>query len=765
MNNLNNRNQKLILNLIYIIFVFSLLYIIGLSIGIRLKLTLFMQISISIIGSLIVKFFLLNPLVLYILLVLGFIVLVIIHKYYFPILLLVAERTYLLFNNIFNNLKGDEYIKAENLLLFWGLLLVLISFYTAIIIFKNKSIFYLIPVYIPTFLYYWYIFYDEAYIMIVLFLLAFILLMGLYRYSKSFNIFKKNKENFERLYYPWIKTITIYSIIIVSLALILPKNNKFIHWPWLQKLVYEKFPNIEDLRSYDVYRRDTGETTLFNFSATGFQENSSRLGGPVKLSSQKVMIVQGEDVNYLRGNVKHTYTGNSWQGLILDSTKYKSGQRFRGLPFKDRDKKFKEQYITITNLSFASTTIFSPYIPESVSINGNDSVYVTSDSTIYMPKGVYEGESYTLRVQEPKPYGVLMAYGMDNNKEDIDNIEIFLQIPEDKITRRTKDLVRDIVFEANTDYEKAVAVESYLRENYKYNLDVSEVPENQEFIDYFLFREKEGYCTYYASAMAIMLRLEGIPTRYVEGFILHEQSEPGVYVIKHENAHAWVEAFIEPVGWMTFEPTPAYGVQPRMEDYVIEDIEEDVLDNISNNYEEIIIDEENRPVPNDIDTNESEIIQGEEDSIKDNTKKESTIGYIIIILLLMILPFRFLIGFIYFWYKEYQGNKLTNNKKAIYLYKQILKLTELFGSPQVYGETHYEYAHRVANKFYYQRENGIKEITDIFVKSKYGSWETSDKDLLEMERFRTYLDKHLRNNWGYVVYYYRKYAKIGYMRG
>lgn len=145
-----------------------------------------------------------------------------------------------------------------------------------------------------------------------------------------------------------------------------------------------------------------------------------------------------------------------------------------------------------------------------------------------------------------------ISLGIQHRKENIDNLSNYLQIPEDRITDATKKLVKDIVKNRKTDLEKALAIEEYLRNNYNYSLDVEIVPENREFIDYFLFESQEGYCTYYATAMAIMLRIEGIPTRYIEGYLAQDLIREGIYEVKHRNAHTWVEAFIEPVGWMTF---------------------------------------------------------------------------------------------------------------------------------------------------------------------------------------------------------------------
>lgn len=751
MDKLSYKSQKMISNLIYSTLVFTLVYLFGLAINLEIE--MFTKIFIVVIGSAIVKFFLFNPLILYILLLISLIALILVHRYITPILFVLGDRVYYLFDNIIDNLKGKENISTDNILLFWIILVVLVSFFTAIALFKRKKVLLLLTVYISFFLYYWYILYDEAYWMISIFFLAFFILMGLYKYF--------NEVEIERLYTPWLKTVTLYSVLIVFLALLLPKNNNYIQWPWLQQKVYTHFPFIEELRSYDSYSRTSGEATLFNFGITGYQGDSSRLGGPVILSEKKIMTVQADDICYLRGIAKQTYTGNSWKALDEPPEEYSFRKDFSALSLEDKETYYSEIDITITNHSFASTTIFSPYKPTKFSFKGSDSIYVYRDDILCLPNGVYDGESYIIRAHKPLPYGMLVSLGVDRKKTDISKYKLYLQLPVDRITERTKILVNSLIKDANNDFEKAIAIENYLRNNYKYNLNVEEVPEDMEFVDYFLFEEREGYCTYYATSLAIMLRLAGIPTRYIEGYLAQDSEEPGIYEVRLKNAHAWVEAFIEPVGWMTFEPTPSYPIQPRLEDYKPSELDEDVN---SNEHDKIIKEPKRNLDDLIIEENNNNILDNEKTPDMDKLNKDSSgnlpknTSYILIAILL-ILPIRFLIRFLRYRYGEYKAKKLPNNKRVIYLYNEILKIMELFGYPQQYGETHYEYANRTANKFYYQDEKGIKEITAIFVRSKYSNISTSGEDVLELEKYRKIIEKHLRSFWGIRTYYYRKYIK------
>ena len=107
-----------------------------------------------------------------------------------------------------------------------------------------------------------------------------------------------------------------------------------------------------------------------------------------------------------------------------------------------------------------------------------------------------------------------------------------------------------------TSYDKAKAIELYLRTNYTYTLDVPAPPADLDVADYFLFDLKRGYCDYYATAMAVMDRAVGIPTRFVIGYARGTYDpETARYIVTEADAHAWVEVYFPTIGWVEFEPT------------------------------------------------------------------------------------------------------------------------------------------------------------------------------------------------------------------
>jgi len=132
--------------------------------------------------------------------------------------------------------------------------------------------------------------------------------------------------------------------------------------------------------------------------------------------------------------------------------------------------------------------------------------------------------------------------------------DAYLQLPE--IDPRIPELAQQITARAATPIDKAIAVEGYLRSRYTYTLNLTGKP-GDDPLAHFLFETRAGHCEYFASAMAIMLRTLGIPTREVNGFLPGEYNDlGGDYIVRASDAHSWVEVYFPGNGWLTFDPTP-----------------------------------------------------------------------------------------------------------------------------------------------------------------------------------------------------------------
>jgi len=114
-------------------------------------------------------------------------------------------------------------------------------------------------------------------------------------------------------------------------------------------------------------------------------------------------------------------------------------------------------------------------------------------------------------------------------------------------------------------FQTASRIERYLKQNYRYTLDVKPPEPPLSAIDSFLFVQKAGYCEYYATSMVLMLRGLGVPARLVSGFLAGEWNAYGNYfTVREENAHTWVEVYFPATGWYPFDPTPSTDAPPLM---------------------------------------------------------------------------------------------------------------------------------------------------------------------------------------------------------
>ena len=130
----------------------------------------------------------------------------------------------------------------------------------------------------------------------------------------------------------------------------------------------------------------------------------------------------------------------------------------------------------------------------------------------------------------------------------------YLQLP--YLDERVAELAHNITAGRTNAYDKASAIQDYLLRNFSYTLELPTI-RPRDPIAYFLLERKKGHCEYFASAMAVLLRAEGIPSRIVTGFRGGEYNDiTGEYIIRARDAHSWVEVYFPEHGWVTFDPTP-----------------------------------------------------------------------------------------------------------------------------------------------------------------------------------------------------------------
>ena len=136
--------------------------------------------------------------------------------------------------------------------------------------------------------------------------------------------------------------------------------------------------------------------------------------------------------------------------------------------------------------------------------------------------------------------------------------EQYLALP-DTITERTRQLASDLSGPHDNPYDKAWAIQEHLKATYPYDFFPPPQAPATDAVDQFLFVDQTGFCEHYVSAMVVMLRTQGIPTRLVSGFGSGTYNyATNLYEVRAMDAHAWVEVYFPQYGWVPFEPTPGW---------------------------------------------------------------------------------------------------------------------------------------------------------------------------------------------------------------
>lgn len=165
------------------------------------------------------------------------------------------------------------------------------------------------------------------------------------------------------------------------------------------------------------------------------------------------------------------------------------------------------------------------------------------------------GDSYTVTSSVSAASASALRQAGDNYPSWV--LRLYLQ-GANNVSPRVRTLAAEIVAQAGaqTSYDKAKAIETWLRTYIQYNESIPSPPRGSDPVEWFLFETRQGYCNYYATAMIMMLRSQGIPTRMAAGFAQGTwDPERSAFLVRERDAHTWVEVYFPGYGWVEFEPT------------------------------------------------------------------------------------------------------------------------------------------------------------------------------------------------------------------
>lgn len=281
----------------------------------------------------------------------------------------------------------------------------------------------------------------------------------------------------------------------------------------------------------------------------------------LKLFDVTVRSLSGDDVGpkavnqpfYLRTNVLSQFVGTGWKPTTSGPSEPVDATRFESAPgtqFPPRSVSFSAD-IKVSALD-SNPPVFA--IPSATGGLDSGARWSLQDQLI-VGSHVSSGDEYRLTITQPAPNTSELrgAVGSDPAMDQ------WLRLP--PVADPVRRLVQRLTVAKLAPYAKARAISDYFADpanGFSYSLATASGDSGDQLVDF--LKHKVGYCQQYAAAMGVMLRLAGVPARIVLGYTHAVPNVDGRFSVTTNDAHAWVEAYFDGLGWIPFDPTPLAGI-------------------------------------------------------------------------------------------------------------------------------------------------------------------------------------------------------------
>lgn len=601
-------------------------------------------------------------------------------------------------------------------------------------------------------------------------------------------------------------------VLVLAITFLFPVSQNRVAIPWLDKRIDATIENVINHFS----GVNVSDFDYFSFGASGFG-NSDKLGGNLKLNKTHVMNVKTDYSNlYLKATSKVKYDGHRWYDddsrlislgtsaeynriisndalavytNILNQTSLTPDQLDKNdyyeiskaqvefvniktkslflpikifhIDFKSPQEVFKdsEQMLSTKNSHDKGFTYNINYF--SLMLNNDQLIELLRKSKTSVPRGMVGNVTITSSLKPVEVSSIVSADAAEIpvTEKDVSIEEIYrkyTQLPE-SITPRVRQLADELTRDKSNKYDKAKAVETYLADNYPYSLTPGNPPRRKDFVDYFLFEGKKGYCTYYASAMTVLLRCVDIPARYVEGYILPPESKDGVFKVTNQQAHAWVEVYFDDFGWIPFEPTSPFVANLYNDRTISATISGDMMNSRYDDYMEMM--DRYRNQNSAVSYNLGDI------PAADNSVKKPVLVLIIISLVLgaiiLVLGTLASINYFRFYNLHRKIKKVDPNGAVLMAYNYILKALKYQGISIAPGETPTQFGERVEKlldvKGFSFNQTSFTKITKYYVKARYSPNPLTDLEKDQIRKFIFTLLELINEKTGKIRFAFARY--------
>lgn len=303
----------------------------------------------------------------------------------------------------------------------------------------------------------------------------------------------------------------------------------------------------------------------------GYSENDNRLGGSIEGNDTVIFYHNAKDNPYWKVENKDIYTGKGWKDTAyFEMSEFTDNQDISAqmLPKDTSNIKLDEYSVDITvKKTYNHVVLPEPSYLKKIDTK-DESSFRFDELTEKLHSWSADGVDKVKLNQYTLDY-LVPSYDLDSLKkvtdeqlyEEVPMWSEYTQLPE--IPERVRELAYEITAEKTNWYDKVKAIENYFdRPEFVYDKTDIPYPEgSQDYVDQFLFETQRGYCDNFSSAMIVLLRVNGIPSRWAKGYttgVTSTYKGNQVKKVTNNNAHSWVEVYFPGTGWISFEPTKGF---------------------------------------------------------------------------------------------------------------------------------------------------------------------------------------------------------------
>jgi hypothetical protein len=562
-------------------------------------------------------------------------------------------------------------------------------------------------------------------LLIAIFLAALVLLIA--RVQLSFQVITWRQEG---LYTDssWLRGITsrlmriatVITLLALLLSFLMPGLNQPVQGVTFWNVLNNVWSNISNGNWQGL-----GNFGQLSQTPVNFFSNQLTISGSVHLPGGEVLEYKTSDQSsplsqYLLGFTFDHFDGHTWTTpASINGYNYAPNA---SLP-EDIETDYTSVSTSVTIVAPPESTsnyIFAPSEAESFSVpvttygmpmlTAYSQQQALTGGEQYQVTSLISAASPSVLSQIPLPQENPLIWQADGNYSTLK--AFYLQVPSD-LSPNVLNTARAWTQGATSMYQELSMLEAHLSnpQQFTYSLENPSIPNNVDAVDW-LLRTRQGYCTYYATAMTIMARLLGIPTRVASGFARGTyDSQHNVWVVSGSDAHSWVQAYFPGDGWINFDPTPGYSLHDAAQlppvlptaiatQHPTKVTPTATVPNKSGGAHQTL--------PQNNSTGHNALAQG--GALEQALLLSGSLLLLLcsILILLFVLLRRW-------WYNLYAGSPQVAG-----MFWRLCHIARLVGVPARSSQTPYEYSHQLCQ--YVPNEAGpIRHLTELFVRDRWSA--------------------------------------------